>query len=99
MRDEPEFIETLDYIFLSGSAGEAELDPLGHDGEVVATADTDKSTAPGRGAHWRVSEVLALPGRSDVQGPFPNASEPSDHIMVASTLELILEDAPGSPSA
>ena len=81
VRDEPEFIETLDYIFLSGSADGASAEGGDEGGAAAEGART--------GAHWRVSEVLELPDRSEVEGPLPNADEPSDHIMIASTLELV----------
>lgn len=35
-----------------------------------------------------VVDVLRLPHRSDVKGPFPVAAEPSDHIMIGATLRL-----------
>jgi 2',5'-phosphodiesterase len=54
--EEPPFIETLDYIFLS--------------------------------SHWSVQEVVALPGRDAIEGPFPNALEPSDHMLIGANLSL-----------
>ena len=56
IREDPVFIETLDYIFHSQSL--------------------------------RVTEVLELPHRKDVDGPLPNEEEPSDHIMLGATFEL-----------
>jgi hypothetical protein len=39
--------------------------------------------------HVRVRNVLALPHRDKVQdGPFPNAEQPSDHMLIAADLEL-----------
>lgn len=35
-----------------------------------------------------VVDVMRLPHRSVVQGPFPDASEPSDHVMIGATLRL-----------
>jgi len=35
-----------------------------------------------------VAEVLALPHRDAVKGPFPNPDEPSDHIMIAATVTI-----------
>ena len=35
-----------------------------------------------------VVEVLELPHRDDVKGPFPAATEPSDHIMLAATVRV-----------
>lgn len=76
-KDEPEFIETLDYIFLSQSkSGGGDGGGGGGDG-VGAESD------------WRVVDVLPLPHRSEVRGPLPIATEPSDHLMVAATLELV----------
>jgi 2',5'-phosphodiesterase len=37
---------------------------------------------------WKVKDVLSLKNREDVDGPFPNADEPSDHVMIAATLEV-----------
>lgn len=36
----------------------------------------------------RVRNVLPLPHRDNVEGPFPNAEEPSDHVLIAADLEL-----------
>lgn len=35
-----------------------------------------------------VVDVIRLPNRDAVQGPFPDASEPSDHVMIGATLRL-----------
>lgn len=35
-----------------------------------------------------VVDVLRLPNRDAVQGPFPDATEPSDHVMIGATLRL-----------
>lgn len=35
-----------------------------------------------------VVDVMRLPHRDAVQGPFPDASEPSDHVMIGATLRL-----------
>jgi endonuclease/exonuclease/phosphatase family metal-dependent hydrolase len=56
VRDQPPFIECLDYIFVSPTV------------EVLA-AD-------------------ALPAKDEVKGPFPTASEPSDHMLLAATLRF-----------
>ena len=38
---------------------------------------------------WNVKDVHPLRHRDDVKdGPFPNADEPSDHVMIAATLQL-----------
>ena len=56
IKEQPEFIETLDYIFVTS------------DIQVLSADD--------------------LPHRSTVQGPLPNATEPSDHIMVCADLRV-----------
>jgi 2',5'-phosphodiesterase len=56
VKDEPTFIDTLDYIFLS--------------------------------PEWAVTAVEELPHRSLVAGPLPNQQEPSDHLLLATTLKL-----------
>ena len=56
IKDDPPFIDTLDYIFISQSV--------------------------------EVSEVMPLPHRSEVKGPFPAPDEPSDHILLAATLRI-----------
>lgn len=38
---------------------------------------------------WKVTKVGALEHRDDVNGPFPNDKEPSDHVLIAADLELI----------
>lgn len=38
-----------------------------------------------------VDSVLPLPHRDDVEGPFPNESEPSDHILIAANLDVSAE--------
>ena len=35
---------------------------------------------------WQVNSVLPLPGLKEVDGPFPNEIEPSDHIAIAAEL-------------
>ena len=37
---------------------------------------------------WKVTNVEALEHRNDVDGPFPNDKEPSDHVLIAADLEL-----------
>jgi len=56
IKDDPQFIDTLDYIFVSPAV--------------------------------EVKEVMPLPHRNDVKGPFPSKAEPSDHIMLAATLTV-----------
>lgn len=38
--------------------------------------------------HWSVQDVVKLPGRDDIEGPFPNAREPSDHVLIGANLSL-----------
>eukprot|EP00240_Pyramimonas_obovata_P003883 CAMPEP_0118938880 /NCGR_PEP_ID=MMETSP1169-20130426/27320_1 /TAXON_ID=36882 /ORGANISM="Pyramimonas obovata, Strain CCMP722" /LENGTH=374 /DNA_ID=CAMNT_0006882977 /DNA_START=262 /DNA_END=1386 /DNA_ORIENTATION=+ len=61
VREQPPFIETLDYVFLS----------------------------PG----WAVAQVLPLVHRDEAGGPFPNASEPSDHVLIGAALTLPAPEA------
>jgi 2',5'-phosphodiesterase len=42
---------------------------------------------------WAVDSVDALPLRSEIEGPFPSASEPSDHLLLAADLSLPLKRA------
>ena len=56
IKGDPQFIDTLDYIFISPAV--------------------------------EVKEVMHLPHRNDVKGPFPSKAEPSDHIMLAATLTV-----------
>ncbi len=56
VQDDPVFIDTLDYIFVS--------------------------------EHWRVDEVLPLPHRSEISGPLPIDSEPSDHLLISAHISL-----------
>jgi len=37
---------------------------------------------------WRVDSVLALPDRSNVDGPLPNRDEPSDHLLLSAAMTL-----------
>ena len=37
---------------------------------------------------WQVDAVPELPHRSAVAGPFPNAEQPSDHVLLSATLRL-----------
>ena len=37
---------------------------------------------------WAVTDVLPLAHRDNTQGPLPSRGEPSDHVMIASTLNL-----------
>jgi len=37
---------------------------------------------------WKVASVKEIMNRVDVNGPFPNAKEPSDHVLIAADLEL-----------
>eukprot|EP00049_Salpingoeca_infusionum_P018673 m.358275 g.358275 ORF g.358275 m.358275 type:complete len:368 (-) comp18100_c0_seq1:169-1272(-) len=40
------------------------------------------------GESMRVDTVVPLPSRDEVAGPFPNAEEPSDHILIGATFTL-----------
>ena len=55
-KDDPPFIETLDYLFCS--------------------------------EHWDVASVLPLANRTEVSGPYPTASEPSDHVLIGAEFAL-----------
>jgi 2',5'-phosphodiesterase len=37
---------------------------------------------------WKVNKVKDLPSRDEIQGPLPNAEEPSDHVLIAAELSL-----------
>jgi mRNA deadenylase 3'-5' endonuclease subunit Ccr4 len=37
---------------------------------------------------WNVDSVLPLPRREEVEGPLPNETEPSDHILISGTFSL-----------
>lgn len=39
-------------------------------------------------SEWKVAGVKEIPHRNDANGPFPNAEEPSDHVMIYADLEL-----------
>ena len=38
--------------------------------------------------HWSVEDVIRLGHRADLKGPFPNAQEPSDHVLIGADLKL-----------
>lgn len=57
VRDDPAFVDTLDYIFMSED--------------------------------WVVETVRSLPKKESIEGPYPNAEEPSDHIMIQATLKQV----------
>ena len=42
---------------------------------------------------WKVENVLSIPHRNFVKGPFPTKDEPSDHVMLSANLELVKDDA------
>lgn len=46
-----------------------------------------------------VVDVIRLPHRDAVRGPYPVPSEPSDHVMVGATLRLVAPAARGSSTA
>jgi 2',5'-phosphodiesterase len=39
--------------------------------------------------HWSVEQVVALPARTDLKEVYPNASEPSDHLLIGACLRLV----------
>jgi 2',5'-phosphodiesterase len=46
------------------------------------------------GSDWKVHDVKSLPHRDEAGGPFPNLDylEPSDHLLIAADLELIVKE-------
>lgn len=75
---EDSFIGTLDYIFLSDHS-----ESLSNSDSVTLDDDQDRCH------DWKVKDVLALKHRDEIKdGPFPNEDEPSDHVMIAATLEI-----------
>lgn len=56
VKNNPPFIECLDYIFYSNKL--------------------------------KVVDVLKLPDRNNIQGPLPNATEPSDHLMIGAVFQF-----------
>jgi len=80
LKDDPDpFIGTLDYIFLSKNDSDEQ-------NEVVA----EGAAATGRGHEWKVHGVHKLPSKENSGGPFPSEKEPSDHLLIAADLELII---------
>ena len=46
----------------------------------------------GNGANngnWKVENVLHLPSRSEVKGPYPAQEEPSDHVLMTANLDIV----------
>ena len=41
------------------------------------------------GEWWKVNGVTKLPSVAESGGPFPNAVEPSDHLLISADLELV----------
>lgn len=79
---EDPFIGTLDYIFLSKK-------------EKTTTATTGRGNdddAEVVGQWWKVNGVSKLPTVVNSGGPFPNAVEPSDHLLIAADLELVSKE-------
>ena len=37
--------------------------------------------------NWKVRDVTPICHRNDANGPYPNADEPSDHVLISATLE------------
>lgn len=48
-----------------------------------------EQTCSDAGGWWKVHGIQKLPCRADSGGPFPNKSEPSDHLLIAADLELV----------
>ncbi len=38
--------------------------------------------------HWKVKSVKKLPNKTEIKGPFPMESEPSDHLLISATIDL-----------
>ena len=38
--------------------------------------------------HWSVESVRQLDSCSDLEGPFPNAREPSDHVLIGAEVKM-----------
>ncbi len=49
---------------------------------------TSLSNETGTWEEWKVHCVQKLPRKEDSDGPFPNAIEPSDHLLISADLEL-----------
>lgn len=67
------FIDTLDYIFISDST------------DTLSNKNHPKKNTKRK---WVVKSVGKLPQRKHITGPLPSESEPSDHLMIHSRLEL-----------
>jgi mRNA deadenylase 3'-5' endonuclease subunit Ccr4 len=85
---EDPFIGTLDYIFLSKKEKTTTTD--------AAAARSSSTSGKGKkdddnvvGQWWKVNGVSKLPTVLNSGGPFPNAVEPSDHLLIAADLELV----------
>ena len=84
--NDPPFIDTLDYIFLSTDSTKEDK------------AEEDPGTA--RASRWQVESVLNIPHRELVKGPLPTEEEPSDHIMLSATLSIAgAESDPRAPAS
>jgi endonuclease/exonuclease/phosphatase family metal-dependent hydrolase len=75
-RNNPPFVETLDYIWL-GNAFAAKK------------ADAESAEASVDNRAWMLQSVLPLKRKSEVQGSYPAHGEPSDHVLLSANLELI----------
>ena len=38
---------------------------------------------------WKVESVVSLPSKTELVGPLPVATEPSDHLLLSATVSLI----------
>lgn len=50
-------------------------------------------TPEGARRTWRVENVLNIPHRDLVKGPYPAEQEPSDHVMLSANLELVKDSS------
>lgn len=83
--DEP-FIGTLDYIFLGGGDDCSDADGDDRDDNKDVR---EKGEITRLGGAWKVTGTKEVGHRDDVKDPpYPNADEPSDHVMISADLEL-----------
>jgi mRNA deadenylase 3'-5' endonuclease subunit Ccr4 len=80
VKDDAPFLDTLDYIFLSHDNGGSRNNIEKKEEESTVSSRCD----------WKVINVQSLPSKD--KGPFPNLTvkEPSDHVLIAADLELVV---------
>ena len=89
---EDPFIGTLDYIFLSKKEKTTTTTDAATTARSITSSkgkkddDNDDNVV---GQWWKVNGVSKLPTVINSGGPFPNAVEPSDHLLIAADLELV----------